>query len=548
MLLLFASLLALLLAPLLYHLAARMGPTMAAFDGFVLAALGGLVLFQILPHSLALGGWGGGVAALLGLLAPGWVESLGKREETDRFDALLLPLALLALGVHSFMDGTALVMDGSRGDGGSPLLPLAVLLHQFPVGLGVWWLARTHHGSLRAGALLGGMAAVTVAGFLAGEEALSGAQPGMAWFQAAVAGSLLHVTLHRPHHEHALPDQRRDRWASGLGAGVAVALLLIASPDAHSGVPPWVAGLGSGETFWALAMRSSPSLAGGLLSWEMGRWWKENRRGSGSFLEGWGLKTGNRILEAMGTAAPPTSDRRALGFLAGLLSLPLLGGEWTGAWLGAAAVGALLPLDGSRSGGDVQRKPSPPREDFLDPVFPPLLAGLLFASLLESSLPKGVLDGLSPWDLLLFPLLASLLSLHPLTALPLATVLIHKGLTPGAALLAVTAGPRMSRWLRSPLSGGDGVSVPSWREGAAMMMLVGIAVGMNAWLPPSSPLHPVASPSWLETGALAVLAALALLSLLRMGARGWVESLISPHPHEHDHLSHSPGRPPHDEP
>ncbi|HUP90728.1 MAG TPA: hypothetical protein VM074_00660 [Solimonas sp.] len=199
--LLLLTLAALSCGPLLYAAARRRPDLARLLDRFVLVAVAGLVLVEVLPPLIRAGGWTGIAFLLLGLLGPTAVERLLSRARREAHIAALV-LAFVGLVVHSLGDGAAL----SPGvDGQARLaLGLAVALHSIPVGLLVWWLIAPAFGvRVAAGALLA-MCASTVIGYRFGIplSELLGVR-GWEWFQALVAGTILHVAFGRPHlHDH----------------------------------------------------------------------------------------------------------------------------------------------------------------------------------------------------------------------------------------------------------------------------------------------------------------------------------------------------------
>ena len=192
------SLITLAVGPAVYHLARAAGGTLAALDGFVYVAIGGLVLLHIVPDSIAVAGWLAAAACLVGLLAPSLAEHW-LHGRASHAHAVALALGLVAIGLHAFTDGLALVTEAA-GDagGGQQMLPMAVILHRLPIGLTIWFLLRPAHGTGVALGALGLIAVATGAGFAAGDVVPQAAESqGRAAFQAFVAGSLLHVIVHR---------------------------------------------------------------------------------------------------------------------------------------------------------------------------------------------------------------------------------------------------------------------------------------------------------------------------------------------------------------
>jgi uncharacterized protein len=217
------SLVALVVGPLLHHLALRRRTTLAALDGFVFVAITGLVLLHILPTALRLATWSAALAGLGGFLVPGAAERLAHRAAAH-VHLLFLVVAMLGFGFHTFLDGVALSSPQTSA-GGATELALAIVIHRLPDGLAIWWLLRAPYGVLAAAGTLGVMAAATVAGYVVGGAVLLRAAP--SWLgivQALVAGSLVHVVLHRPH-ASAEPSDRAPRIASIIGGLAALGLL-----------------------------------------------------------------------------------------------------------------------------------------------------------------------------------------------------------------------------------------------------------------------------------------------------------------------------------
>lgn len=223
--LLLATLAALLSGPLLYALA-RPRPALLAFlDGFLFVSIFGLVLLEAVPGTFSAGGAWSALFLAAGLLGPTLLEQwIGRARRKAHLAALLL--AMLGLVVHSLGDGVALSAGGEAHAGLA--LPLAIALHSVPVGLVVWWLLFPVFGAPAPLAAILAMCAGTVFGYGFGPAlgAVLGAT-GWAWFQALVAGSILHVVFGRPHIDpgaahHAAP--RLEGWGNLCALAGLVAL------------------------------------------------------------------------------------------------------------------------------------------------------------------------------------------------------------------------------------------------------------------------------------------------------------------------------------
>jgi len=225
---LLASLLALAVGPLLLQFG-RLGPQAAAFlGGFTFISIAGLLGFSILPEAVAAGGWIAWPCLLLGLAFPALLESQLHRFARQAH-AVILVLGVTGLAAHSLVDGIALalpdageVAHGHKGD-----LALAVVLHRFPVGLAVWFLLARDKGQWFAMLALAAMMLATIAGFAAGGAwSVLLTTPALAWFQAFVAGSILHVIIYEPGHHHA-GREVVAKWPDRFGLLCGLALLYL---------------------------------------------------------------------------------------------------------------------------------------------------------------------------------------------------------------------------------------------------------------------------------------------------------------------------------
>lgn len=184
-------------------------------EEFSFITIAGLLCFGIMPQAIGVGGLLAWVFAVLGLVFPVGLERLfhGLAKQVH---LLILSLGMIGLVVHAGIDGIAIAAGqfveieaaalwsaGAR-DGGEALA-MAVVLHRFPLGLAVWYLLSPTLGRTVAIAVLAALVGATVIGYTVGPELVSTFQgPGIAWFQAFVAGSILHVVIYEPgHHRHA---------------------------------------------------------------------------------------------------------------------------------------------------------------------------------------------------------------------------------------------------------------------------------------------------------------------------------------------------------
>jgi zinc transporter ZupT len=198
---LLVSILLLAAGPLLQYLAHHVPHLLKSVNVVVSVAVGLLVVLHILPDAIADGGLVAIACACAGLAVPTLVEQRLHRLATRAHTAALM-LAVAGILVHSVIDGMAIAAP-TIGES-AHVLPLAILLHRIPAGMAVWFLVCASHGKPIAIVALFLVGFATGVGFLVVDLPIGGESgPAVASFRALVAGSLLHVLLHRTRgHEH----------------------------------------------------------------------------------------------------------------------------------------------------------------------------------------------------------------------------------------------------------------------------------------------------------------------------------------------------------
>jgi uncharacterized membrane protein YraQ (UPF0718 family) len=592
MFLLVTSLLALVVGPLLFRLADRAHWALLLLDGFIMATVAGLVLVHIVPHSVSLAGPWALVLAVAGFLGPGLLEHHLHRAARTTHVATLA-LACVGLLVHEFFDGVALGVPASgavHGDEGS-ILAIAVVLHRLPVAVTVWWLLRSSIGARLAAVTLCGLGLATVAGFaFAGAVAPLMEDAWVGLLQCLVGGSLLHVVIHRPPSLPAPPSTGRGHVYAGVGALLGV-LVVGGLSDNHLPHQHVHGEMSFAELFLTLALESAPALLLGLLLAGLSKLylpqasprWLQTGRASTEALRGmlFGLPLPigrSAVLPAYrslaGAGVPVAAGvafllaMPALGLETILLSLPLLGVELTivrvlaaglvavlvGTWLGhlarnsGAAPEALVAPAAARSGHHGTRLAMGLRLGMgaiVDDVGPWLLLGLVAAALAEPLLAGGSGQWLAQLpggvDVLLFALLGVPVYLSAAGATPLAAVLIHEGVSPGAALAFLLVGPAAHFAAFGVVAEMHGRRAALAFAGAVVGLAVALGMLANALLGKSGgvALHDSAheAPGVVAGACLAVLAVLLALSVLRLGPRGFIGQVLFPHSEEEDAIA-----------
>ncbi len=225
--LLVASIAALIIGPVLLQLSHAGGRVFKVLEGFSFITIAGLLCFGILPQAIGVGGILAWFFAALGLIFPIGLERLFHGLE-KQVHLLILVLGMIGLAVHAGIDGIALATGAdvqswqhAADHEGSEYLSVAVVLHRFPLGLAVWYLLSPALGRWVAIAVLTAMAGSTAIGYVIGHELVSVLQgQGIAWFQAFVAGSILHVVIYEPgHHKHSHDHHglALEKWPDRIG-------------------------------------------------------------------------------------------------------------------------------------------------------------------------------------------------------------------------------------------------------------------------------------------------------------------------------------------
>lgn len=588
----------LLVGPGIHRVAAREPVTMAGLDNFVLVAIVGLVALEIVPGALQLAGLPALLALLFGALGPALADGPLHRAARGTHRTALV-LAVLGMAIHSFTDGLALASAHIAG-GRSHALEVAVIAHQMPVAVAVWWLL-SPAGLLRASAAMLLLGVATVLGFLLADSSLQALAP--AWLgilQGLFAGLLLHVVAHRTH--TADPDLR-SRVAASLGGLAGLGLLALLSRDtghSHDGDPLTRVLLAVSE----LGRASAPALLLGLSLLGLLAAWapapRKSMRTSPLLQAAHGLALGvlrpvhaRALLPELRTLAArgsPASTKLAyliaaptLGVDALLLSLPLLGGGLTlarglGAVLLALLVGRIVGgrADHHRSEPGAPILAPPPESTplgrmfaALDAALPWLALGLLLAATLAPWLGPGAMASMPAWlqALTVVGVAAIGLPAHLCAAgiTPVIAVLLAAGLSPGAGLAFLLTGPAVGIATQRLLTRTYGRRIG--RMNLVLVFVVAVVLGLALDFTPAATLFAPAlhdvlgadahahelhgdSPGLASDLALAALVGLMLFSLLRQTPqqflrRLWVDDKAEPsHHHAEDADHHHHGHPP----
>ncbi len=469
------ALLLLSLGPMLGLLSRRWSGLLQGLDGFVVVLVAALIFFHILPDAFGAVGWWAPLLLLGGLAIPNLVEKAAQRRSRSSRDGVLA-LIILALVGHLMLDGAMLA--GTHGEA----LQWAVGLHQIPEGITIWWLIYRTWGARRALMGILGAAAALLVGF--GLGTLWTAAPSSLFFvgtEIFVAGALLHVVMHRLQGSEG--SGLRGWECLGGAAGLVLAIFLLSS-DATT----WGYVTGFSDAFLSLLIQTAPALLVGyvlaglvvaFLPRASLRWL--SRGGPGGQAAG-GMAFGiplpicscgvvplYKSLIQRGVPVPAAMAflvaTPELGVDAILISFPLLGVELTlvrlvgaalVAWLVGVVVGGMLARGAQATevheeeaeelpttlGGRLRLAFGFGMVRVVDETAPWILAGLAIAAALSPALVAPGLDAMPVGvDILFFALLGIPLYVCASGTTPLAAAFILAGVSPGAAMAFLLAGP-----------------------------------------------------------------------------------------------------------
>lgn len=230
------SIIALLLGPCIYALGRHRPTTKLVLDGFIFIAVAGIVCVDIVPAALLNGGALALAFLALGLGFPTVVEKAFSHA-AHKAHVFVVLLAAVGLTVHAVIDGIALLPRSGNATAESLFgsqLAIGVILHRLPVGMAIWWSVRPSFGNVAALATFALIAAATAAAYWFGAPIVEIAETrSLAYFQAFVAGSLVHVVAFGVSHDHSAdPLPAGKEW--GYRVGILLGLFLIfAAPYIH---------------------------------------------------------------------------------------------------------------------------------------------------------------------------------------------------------------------------------------------------------------------------------------------------------------------------
>ncbi len=240
------STIALLAGPFIYAWGRKVPTAKQILDGFVLITVAGIVCVYIIPDAIRFGGIIAIGFLVAGLAFPVVLEHAFHRS-IPKAHVFVVGLAAIGLLIHAVIDGIALLPETGNalaahgthsevgGSMGNSHLAAGVILHRIPVGMAIWWAVRPGLGTAAAVITFALLIIATGVAWFFGAPIVELAETrSIAWFQAFVAGSLVHVVAFGVSHSHDGGDVLAGDNSWGFRAGILLGMfLLFAVPHIH---------------------------------------------------------------------------------------------------------------------------------------------------------------------------------------------------------------------------------------------------------------------------------------------------------------------------
>lgn len=545
--------------------------------------MGTIALLHLLPESIAKGGIISLVLVILGLTLPHILEKITRK--SHKLQGLFF--LFLSLVVHTILENAGLSTLTEESH-----LGVAIILHNFPVGLIVFSKFQEAKGSKIAFLVILSILISALIGFFGGEGINKFENDNFHYYlEAFIAATLLHVVFehktshdhshhnHAHHHEEnkshekATSPLKKLKWGASLGAllGLFSVVRFVGQPDllnSNASSLPFL------ETFLSMSLESAPAL---LLAYFLSGFfrfllnpsnmeWMQKGGGLMQSIKGvlfglplpicsCGVLPLYKTLVTRGV--PPTA---AMGFLiatpelgldAILLSLPLLGRDMAFIRFFAAFFVAVFVafLVGRFTKQKVCTAPVEEKKsvqfsekiilgfrygfiDLFDHTMPWVILGLFLASVAEPLLGYELLHELPDfWQVPLFTLIGIPMYVCASGATPIAAIAIHKGISAGSALAFLIAGPATNITTFGILSNLHGKRIALFFGLAVIFvaMLVGWTVD-SIPLSRERELHSISGEhnSIFQWISLGILFLLFAGSVLRLGPRGILKQITEP--------------------
>ncbi|WP_437936098.1 permease [Sorangium sp. So ce341] len=526
------SIVGLATGPLLVALGRRRALPTSALDGLTLGLVPTLVLTRHLPHAVEEIGPQAVLWTALGYVA----LSLTEHRRRDAGEVLGREIAFSALAVHGLLDGAGLALAAAAADGGADglLIASAVLVHRLPEGLSLAARFLPAWGWRQLALRLGLLGLLTLLGALLGQRLMDGLpHASLEVFIALGLGVLLRLVVHT--HE-APPRSQAARAASAVAfaSGLCAALALPGEESmlthAHGPEPSIAGSLG------ALFVATAPAMLAGLAAAGLLRAFLPHRAMVSLAAFAPALDVGGALMSLQLLGLPLTAARVAGSALLAVL-LALLVARAAGAPGAAPRSSAPTAVAGAAAslGARLRAAAAEAAGPALDRVAAWYLVGLALAAVLEATLDPAAARALgAPAGVVVSALIAAPVYVCAQGATPLAAVMVHKGLSVGAALALLVVGPSTSAAALAALKRSLGARAAAAFALASVALAVAMGLAANALVPAAAvpELHGLAARehapvAWICAAALG---ALLLSSFARLGPRAWFGGMLGDAP------------------
>jgi len=205
------------------------GRLLDALRTFAIVSAVAVVVGDLIPHALSLGGPKVLVAVAGAFVTPWLIERLGHEDpEHDHTSTMGLELSYWGLMLHKLGDGFALgafTAASHQGQEHGDVL-VAIAAHSVPVTALITLAFTSAHGPASGIRRATGLAVAGTVGVLIAQWLSPGGWVrGEPWIVALVSGLLLHVVTHDWAHEHDRPALPGWPQVLAIAAGVSVLLL-----------------------------------------------------------------------------------------------------------------------------------------------------------------------------------------------------------------------------------------------------------------------------------------------------------------------------------
>ena len=520
---------------------------------FAAVAALSVVILHLLPESLQALGGRAAVAFVLALIAPAFLHWLGERhargdghEPAPGGQRVELEISYAGLVAHHVGDGAGIGAYSALPGGASAHLDviIALVAHTMPLVAVIALAYSKEFGPRTAAFRIAGLALASVVGVvLTFVVPLDRVEAANAWVGAVASGLLLHVVTHDLRSDPPATLTARLVDLIAVAAGIAVATL-----GAEHGAPLGPSGLNLVERGYGLLLKAALPFAVGLgavllLNAASKRIPKLDPPVSGVFtsavlgavralLRPFSRRHEGPAANVAYFLAAPAVGLEVLALTVGFFGLEFSALRFAAALLIPVIVAIVVALFPGAKVSEGQASPSTQTFDaWFDHSAVALGLGVIAAALLDTYLPSGSLlaSSASPLELSVVSLIALVAALPAPAAVVLTWVLVQKGLSPGAALIALAAGPLFGLRALHALQGTVGTS----RAALAVLWTIALCWAL-AFLQNRHGSFgalfesPKAAPSPLELVSQVALALLALLVMRRVvlvGTRLWLSAL-----------------------